>query len=146
MKKHDWLNKTESPPPPPMGDNKIKKRQAEAFERVAADPGKHWREDGFDEVVSWERLSVRGKVIYLSWCAANYGVPYDRLVKAVLDAVGGQGLVGGKTGDKGMFADELWTLMGQFEGAHMLLGPAVDSVPITLEPSPEIDKNHCRER
>ncbi len=61
MKKHDWLNKTESPPPPPMGDNKIKKRQAEAFERVAADPGKHWREDGFDEVVcgNGSRCEVR---------------------------------------------------------------------------------------
>ncbi len=54
MKNRDWLNKPEDHANRDDGDTKARKQRWEAFERVAADPGKYWREDGFDEIVSWE--------------------------------------------------------------------------------------------
>ncbi len=66
--------------------------RAEAFERVAANPGRHWREHGCGVVSAWENVSADNKASYLSLQAANYDVSYERFARAVQDAMGGREL------------------------------------------------------
>jgi hypothetical protein len=129
MKNHDWLNKAGGPATRDAGDKEVRKWRAEAFERVAADPGKQWCEDGCGAVVPWENVSAQNKTSYLSLHAATYDVSYERFAEAVKDALGGRELA----------ADEQRSLRGQFEAARKLLAP------IEPELAAELDKNHGRE-
>ena len=142
MKKHNWLKTMASSSAGEKGDKQAKERRELAFERVAADPGKRWVEDGFDEVAPWEQLSVRSKVVYLSWHAAFYEVTYDRFVEAVQNAVGEKGLAGGEQWSlKELFEGDVneWSL--QYEAARANLGPR--NGPLQTVPEPE--KNNGRE-
>jgi hypothetical protein len=83
------------------------------FERIAADPGKQWREDGFGKLISWERLATPSKVAWLAAYATVYNASFESFEQAVRDALGEQ-IMGGNEG---------WNLRGQFDGARQLLGP-----------------------
>ena len=142
MKKHDWLKWTAGTTAGGKGDRQATARREAAFQRVAADPGKRWVEDGFDEVAPWEQLSVRGKVVYLSWHAAFYEVTYDRFVEAVQNAVREKGLAGGEQWRlKELFEGDVneWSLRD--EAARANLGPGNGP----LQTVPEHEKNNGRE-
>jgi len=90
-----------------------KNSQPNRFEQVAADPGRHWREDGWDALTSWESLPAESKVPWLATYAAIYGATFERFEKAVRDAFGGHDVP----------LKEGYTLRGHFDGAMALYGP-----------------------
>jgi hypothetical protein len=89
-------------------------QQSDAFDRMAADPGKEWSAVGFGALSSWENVSAASKVAFIASYAAVYDVPFERFEKAAKDAIVGQEL------------DGEWTLQGQYLGAMTLVGPPVD--------------------
>ena len=98
------------------------KRQSDAFDRVAADPGRQWREDGCAAVVPWERVAGPNRVNYLANYAASYDVSFERFERAVQNALSGQA-VG---------AAEQRTWRDKFDAARLLLAP-VDPLDARFE-------------
>jgi len=93
-----------------------KKQRAEAFERLAADPGKEWREGGWSAMISWEKLAATSKVAWIAAHAAVYEVSFEEFEKAVRGAFGG----------KEVPLEQGSTLRGCFDGACAFLGPAAE--------------------
>ena len=102
-----WLDGTSI-----VGEAAVRKQQqSDAFDRIAADPGKAWDET-FGIMVYWANAAECNKVGFLAAYAAMYDVSLERFEKAVQHGLGRQDVSGG----------DGWTLRGQFEGAQIMLG------------------------
>jgi hypothetical protein len=104
---HQWLEGTSFLDP----SLRAWEQGREAFDRIAADPGKEW-DATFGVLVTWENVATANKVGFLASYAVIHDVPFERFEQAVQDALGRREALPG----------EEWTLQGQYDGARIMVG------------------------